>query len=232
MKKFLVSILLLASPAAFAQVGGYLNGGLSIATYENEDSEDFGIELDTGTGFNLTGGIRFSPGFDVRLSYVQTTHDGGDLTFEDDFDGSFDDEVKLSEFRAGFFYAMTPKPVGFRVGGGYTEQGFEFEDEDEFTTDGLFLEAALVVNAGKFVTFDIGGTFLALEDEEDGETGGFEFNVKSLFHVGPVDLGVGYRLLGMHTEYDEDDYELDEVYGEFRLTIGGSWGFPKAKPGN
>src|SRR5262245_243412 len=107
MKKLLFALALLASPAVFAQeggqkVGGYVNGGLSFASYELEDSDDFGLELEGGTGFNLTGGFRFSPGFQLRAQFTQTKHDGGDFTFDGDFDGSFDEEVTLSEFRAGF----------------------------------------------------------------------------------------------------------------------------------
>ncbi|HTE42808.1 MAG TPA: outer membrane beta-barrel protein, partial [Steroidobacteraceae bacterium] len=103
MKKLFALAFLFASPA-FAEVGGYVNGGLSIGSYQNEfsDSEE-GIELDTGTGFNITGGLRFSPGFEARLSYMQTNHDGGDFTDDGDFDGEFDEEVTLSDFRAGVF---------------------------------------------------------------------------------------------------------------------------------
>jgi len=50
------------------------------------------------------------------------------------------------------------------------------------------------------------------------------------FHAGPVDIGIGVgaRGLGVSTEY-ENDYELAERFGEYRLAIGASWGYPKAK---
>jgi hypothetical protein len=233
MKKLFALALLFASPA-FAEVGGYVNGGLSIGTYQNEgtDSEQ-GLELDTGTGFNLTSGLRFSPGIEVRLSYFKTNHDGGEFTDDGDFDGDFDTDVTLDDFRLGVFYYKAPlRTFGFRVGGGFVKLGYDFDESDKITTDGLFFEGAALINAGRLVTFDIGAGLLATEsDDEDSESVGFEFGLNAIFHAGPVDIGVGYRVLGLGTEFDDEDYddELAEVFGEFRITIGGKWGYPKAR---
>ena len=230
MKKLLALGLLLGSSAAFAEAGGYVNGGFSLSSYNGKYDDGFELDLDPGRGFNLQGGVRFSPGIDVRLSFDQVKHDGGDALDDGNLLFSFDDEVTISEFRLGVYFAPPPKrTVGFRVGGGYIRQSFKIEGfgSDTDTANGLFGEGAVLIDAGKVVTFDLGGTLFVNEHDEDGTSVGVEAHAMAVFHAGPVDIGAGYRYQAINTQFDDDD-NLDESIGELRLTIGGSWGFPKA----
>jgi len=228
MKKLMAFIVFAFPIIANAEVGGFINGGLSFTSFEAEDNFGDRVELDDGTGFNVTGGIRFKPGLMAKLSYSYAEYDGGDLFLNNRFVGSFDDEVNADELRIGFYYAPPERRViGFRVGGGYERVSIDIPSvfSDESKTDGLFAEGAILINAGRIVTFDIGGALMAMEDEDSNDSAGAEFRAGAVFHVGPVDLGLAYRALAINTEYDDGDEE-DDTIGELRLTIGGAWGYP------
>lgn len=224
----LVGLLLAVLPQfVYADtVGGFINGGLSSVSFDAEFT-DGSIELEDGRGLNLTGGIRFKPNLMVRAGITSSNHDGGVICISGSGCTNFTDEVDLEETRVGVFYAPQVNDVfGFRVGGGYESVSFQFESSPESESDGIFLEGAVLLNAGRVVTFDIGGAFFALEDEDGFDTDGTEFRVGATFHAGPVDIGVSGRGLYLETDYGGGDTEEDNI-GEARLTVGGSWGYPK-----
>jgi hypothetical protein len=228
MKIKLAMVLLLMSPAVFAEVGGYIDGGPTVAFYEFEDSDDFRLEFDTGVGYSLAGGLRFTPGLNLHATYRHVEHRGGDVYFDDDKIDTFDEDLELSDLRIGFHYAPpVEKVVGFRVGAGYVRQTFEIDapGSDELVTDGGFFEGGLIVKPAQFITLDVGGGLLAMKDDEDGDAFGLEVRGQATFHFGALDLGLGGRWTLVNTEY-EDDFDLEEEFGEIRFTIGGSWGYP------
>lgn len=213
-----------------AAVGGFVNGGFSSVTFSGEVGGDT-IDLEDGNGFNVTGGVRFKPGLMVRAGFSSSNHDGGVFCISGSGCTNFSDEVDLEEFRLGVFYApQVNDVVGFLIGGGYESLSFQVEGSPESDPDGTFFEGAVLLNAGRVVTFDIGGAVFALEDDDGFETDGTEFRVGATFHAGPVDIGVGWRGIYLETDYGGGDIEEDDV-GEARLTIGGSWGYPKGRRG-
>jgi hypothetical protein len=226
-----LAVLPLAAPAwaqtqtASGPVGGFIEGGLSLAHFEAEASDDTEVELDDGTGFNLRGGIRFTPGLMLNLAYTQTDHSGGEVRQPGFGTTDFDDDVSLQELRAGFYYAPPHTRVfGFRAGAGYEKVTIDF-DFGDYDADGVFGEGALLIKAGRVATFDISGALMVLDADGADEIGGADFRSGVRFHVGVVDLGLAYRVLALHYEYDDGSDE-DDVYEELRLTVGTHWGYP------
>jgi hypothetical protein len=208
---------------AHADVGGFIEGGLSRVSAEETDPP-FRAELDDGTGLNIAGGIRWAPGFMVKASYSMSEHDGGDLFQNGRRLGSFDDEVTAEELRIGFYWApLHETTIGYRVGGGYENTMIDIATLGDNETDGFFVEGALLIKAGQVVTFDLGGAIMATEDDDSNDTDGLELHVGAKFHAGPVDIGAMYR----HIEFTTDagGVDVDDEFGEFRVTIGGSWGY-------
>lgn len=227
---------------SFGAFGGFIEGGLSIGTYEFEDSDDDGLDFDPALGYRLTGGVRFSPGFEVRASFVSTDYKDGDLISNNSVVGDADGDTSFSQFRVGAFYSpRTRSVVGFRVGAGYEKQSFDFEIpavELEIDSTGYFAEGALLINAGSLITFDVGGKYLKMHTDtngasERGDKDGIEFHTTATFHLGPVDVGAGFRLLKMDTTYDDptggEDYVVDENVKELFVTVAGAWGYPKSR---
>jgi hypothetical protein len=255
MKKLLAVVIMAAPLVAQAEVGGFIEGGVNFTALRIEDDFDSRvenrIEFDDGTGFNLTGGLRFTPGLMLKASYSFSEHDGGDVFRNGRRIFAFDNEIEADELRVGFYYAPPQKRVvGFRVGGGYERVSIDAPDfmADEAKTDGLFVEAALLLNAGQVASFDIGGAVMAMEDDRDNDAVGLEFRAGVTFHTGPVDIGLAYRFLGIATDnydFDDDSYYDDDYYyydyeeeyssrydqssviSELRLTVSGKWGYPK-----
>ncbi|TJY58185.1 porin family protein [Sinimarinibacterium sp. CAU 1509] len=231
LQAWVLAALALSNPA-WAQtqtpsdpVGGYLEGGLSAAHFEIETSDNTTIELDDGAGFNLLGGIRFAPGLMLNVAYTQTDHSGGEVHQPGSADSSFGYDVSLQELRAGLFYAPPHTRVfGFRAGAGYEKITFDL-DFGDYDADGVFGEGALLIKAGRIATFDLSGALMVLDGDGADEIGGAEFRSGVRFHVGAVDLGLAYRVLALHFEYDDGSDE-DDLYEELRLTIGTRWGYP------
>lgn len=209
-------------------IGGFVQGGVGGAVdYVIYDDDDSYEQTDAGVGFNLEGGLRFAPGFEVKLSYAVTSHDGIETYDEDDdLIASDDSDVRLDDFRAGFFFAPPPRSIfGYRVGLGYVRQGADYEDASEvYETDGFFLEGGLSLDLGRFVTINANGGYLKMEDDYDGDINGGEFKAGALFHAGPIDIGLSWRVMALSYDYDDSD-GFKELYYDYRLTIGGSWGY-------
>jgi hypothetical protein len=211
-----------------SRVGGFVQGGvggaLDYLKYDDDDSYD---QTEAGVGFNLEGGLRFAPGFEVKLSYSVTSHDGTDYYDEyDDLISSDDADVSFDDFRAGFFFAPAHRSIfGYRVGLGYVRQGTDYEDASEvYEIDGFFLEGGVSLDLGRYVTINANGGFLKMADDYDTDIGGGEFKAGALFHAGPIDIGLSWRV--MILSYDSDDFvDSDELYYDYRLTVGGSWGY-------
>ncbi len=213
------------TPPAADSVGGFIEGGLSLAHFEAEDSYDNKIELDDGAGFNLRGGIRFVPGLMLNVAYTQTDHSGGEVRQPGNGTTKFDNDVSLNELRAGLFYAPPHTRVfGFRAGAGYEKVTLDFDFAD-YDADGVFGEGGLLIKAGRVATFDISGAIMVLDADGADAIGGADLRSGVRFHVGAVDLGLAYRVLALHFEYD-DGSEEDDLYEELRLTIGAHWGYP------
>lgn len=226
MKKLILAAALAAPFAVHAEVGGFVEGGLATVSGQETDPP-FKVELDDGLGINLAGGLRWSPGFMVKIAYSMSEHDGGEIS-SGNLRANFDDEVTAEELRIGFFWApLHEETVGFRIGGGYENTLIEIDSFGESETDGVFVEGALLVRAGDVVTFDFGGALIKTEDEDNNDTDGVEFRIGAKFHLGPVDLGVAYRHLEFSTDVDGTD--VDDEFDELRVTIGGSWGWGRRK---
>src|SRR5262245_39325481 len=233
MKRIAIVTMLLAAPAAFAETGGYIYGGANFAGHDVDLNDGTTLEFEPGNGFNVKGGVRFSPGVDVQFSLTQNKHDGGDQVIGAGVSRHFDTELTFSELRLGAFYAPPQSStVGFRVGGGYIRQAHDLDTPgfDAEIANGLFAEGAVLIDAGKVVTFDLGSSVFASEHDDDhsGRSVGLDLHAYVFFHTGPVDFGVGVRGQGIGTEYDDGD-SIDERLAEFRLMIGGSWGYPKKR---
>lgn len=227
MKHALAAMALLAIPtvASADTAGGFFYGGLNFTNYTEEYSDGSQLELDSGGGLHLNGGLRFGPGLMLSASYSTSSHDGGDYC--DAGCLRFDEKIELDEFRLGFYYAPPQASVvGFRVGGGYEKVGLEVPAFDvSTTTKGPFVQGVLLLKAGPVALFDLGLALMVLEDDDGNDSGGAEFKAGVTFHTGAVDLGLSYRSLALNTVYAGGD-EVDSVYGELRLTIGGTWGYP------
>lgn len=219
-------ILMLAMPlASAADVGGFAHGGLSVGSYSVNNSYGFAYDSDTGTGFSLSGGIRFESGLMLRGGYCEISHDDDALC---DSGGCFrfPEKLSTSESRVGVFYAPSQQGVtGFRVGGGY--EAIRVEPDSFFNkSDGGFLEAALLLNAGRVVSFDVSGSLMSLRDNRDQSVRGMEVRTGAIFHAGPVDIGISGRALSFKTEINRGGTVKERVR-EATLTIGGAWGFPQ-----
>lgn len=216
--------LVASTVTADSSVGGFVLGGLSFAGFESEDSSGDRLELDNGVGINLSGGIRFRPAMMVKADFTYTDHDGGEFSQPAI---SFSDDVELSEFRLGFFWAPPHNSVaGIRLGGGYQNFSFEVPSSDfENDLDGLFLEAAVLLKAGDVTVFDLGGALMGLEDDNGEDASGLELRGGVTFKAGPVDIGATLRTLMLDTDFSGGG-SAEDTYTDFRITVGTTWGYP------
>lgn len=226
----LLAALLFALPAIASAdpVGGFVRGGLSLTGFEEEDSFGNRIELDGGGGINLTGGVRFEPGLSIKGAWTHSEHDGGEYDFPGLGSGTFEEDSEIDEFRFGVYYEppMT-RMIGFRAGGGYEGMRVDIPALTyELEFDGVFVEGAVLFKVGRIVTFDAGLAFMGLEDNFDQDAGGAEIRFGALFDTGPLDIEVVYRGLNINTEYDFGGGDVDDTFGELRVSIGGAWGYP------
>lgn len=222
-KNWLLAAALAAPLAAQAEVGGFIEGGLSHVSGEETDAP-FRVELDEAIGFNIAGGIRWAPGLMAKISYSGSEHDGGELFQNGRRVATFTDDVSAEELRIGFYWApLHTNTVGFMVGGGYENTLIEVGSFSENETDGGYLEGVLLVKAGTVATLEFGGAVMSTEGDDNTDTDGLELRVGAKFHLGPVDLGVAYRYLEFSTDVGGGD--VDDEFGEFRVTVGGAWGY-------
>jgi hypothetical protein len=213
-------------------VGGFVIFGLSSGRFREEDDSPstYEIESENGGGINLAAALRFEPGLMVRGSYVKTVaeeYESCDRTTG--VCGTFDEDLVVRQERIGVFFAppLHGRPVGFRAGGGYASFMREARDSNnEIRSDGGFIEGAIVIDAGRVVTFDAGLVLLGL-DNDFGDAGGAEIFGNAMFHAGPVDVGIGMRSLAFTTEVDgtASDYEFTQGYAEGRVMVGMQWGY-------
>lgn len=220
------AVLLLVPPVAYGDAGGFINVGPSFVSFEQTEGPDR-IEYDNGSGFNLTGGVRWSPGLMIRGSFLHTSHDGGTVNAPSiPAFGTFTNEVEIEETRLGIFYAPAfEKVVGFRAGGGFEKLTLEIASlSASDKADGLFVEGAVLLRASRFVSFDIGAALMALEDDGGDDVGGAEFGAKALFDFGGFDFSVGWRALSLVGE-NTNGPDTESDAGEFRITLGGNWGY-------
>ncbi len=139
----------------------------------------------------------------------------------------FSDEFKRTESRFGVFYApQFNQVVGLRTGLGFEKITIEAPtiSSTDAVSDGGFVELAVLLNAGKAVTFDIGGALFGLENDDAEDVIGAEFAIGATFHAGPVDIGLMGRAISLETDLDGGE-TITEDFSEGRVTIGTSWGY-------
>lgn len=223
----LVLFAFLGIAHAAENVGGFVAGGLSSGKLtEQDDPYTYEVDTDSGGGLNLTGALRFRPGIMVRAGFDSIRADGGTACVLGSGCSSFGNDVDVHETRLGVFYAPPMhKVLGFRVGGGYERVSLEIQGSGKGVSDGGFIEGALLINAGRIVTFDVGAALLSLTDDNDEHVRGGEFAAAAIFHAGPVDIGVSGRGLHFETDVSGSSSTVSDDFSEGRLTVGGQWGY-------
>ena len=214
--------LLAAGTARGEDVAGFVHGGVGIAFREPSDDPPFDqlqLEYDTGTVVHLEVASRYDYGLLLRVGYAYTFYDAltaGGLSIAKD--------IGQQEVRAGAFFAPRQRgPFGYRVGGGYV---YNHEDTDEPSGSqqqaGGFVEAGVVLDAGRRATFDLAAAALKMEGHGDYDAEGAELRVGVALHTGVLDVTLGARYLALQRESP-----VDEDLLEFRVGLAGAWGYPE-----
>ncbi len=223
-----IFVLLVPTISYADSFGGFVSAGYNSGSFSvKDDPYTVKIDLEDGRGGNLTGGVRFRPGIMLRASLDSTTHEGFTACAAGSGCMDFSDEFKRTESRFGVFYApQFNRVLGLRAGLGFEKITIEAPtvSSTDAASDGRFFEIALLLNAGKAVTFDIGGASFDLENDDAEDVKGAEVAIGATFHAGPVDIGLMGRAISLETELNGGG-TVTEDFSEGRVTIGTSWGY-------